>query len=278
MENRLFIKKLRYKQILKKYLNVNNLVEDFMIIDTHCHIYKSEMENAEEIIRKSAENDICLILNGTDPKSNIEVLNLSDRYDNVWAALGYLYSYADDVSDKDISVLDRQLEHDKAVAVGEIGLDYYLRKDNRQAQKELFSRMLELAQKHKLPAIVHCRKAMQDTFDIIKKYDVKGSMHCYQGSVEMAENFINSGFYIGVAGQVTHTKNKKVKKLVKEIDVSRILVETDSPYMAPEQKRGEINTSLNLKYIIRKLAEELDMDEDEIREITARNAKRLFKI
>ena len=152
-----------------------------MIIDTHCHIYDSEMEDADEIIRQAAENDIQLILNGTDPQSNIEVLELSSRHDNVHAALGYLYPFADEVSDEDITLLDKQLKNNDVVAVGEIGIDYYHTKDNKEKQKELFEKMLELSEKHRLPVIVHSRKSMQDTFDILKSHDVVGSMHCYQG-------------------------------------------------------------------------------------------------
>ncbi|WP_406535516.1 TatD family hydrolase [Methanobrevibacter sp.] len=249
-----------------------------MIIDTHCHIYNSEMENAEEIIKEAAKNDIFVILNGTDPLSNKEILELSGRYENAYAALGYFHSFADEITDEDISLLDMQLSSDKVVAVGEIGIDYYRRKDNKDKQKELFEKMLNLAQKHDLPVIVHSRKAMQDTFDILKRHDVVGSMHCYQGSAEMAQEFIKLGFYIGVGGPVTHANNKKIRKMVKEIDIRHMLVETDSPYLTPEEKRGEQNTSLNLKYIIRKIAEELDMKEDEVMEITTENAKELFGI
>ena len=239
-----------------------------MIIDTHCHIYSSEMENAEEIIKEALKNDIHIILNGTDPSSNREVLELSGKYKNAYAALGYLYSFADDVTDEDISLLNKQLNHDNVVAVGEIGLDYYHTKDNKDKQIELFEKMLNLAEKHDLPVIVHSRKSMQDTYDILKKHDVVGSMHCYQGSAEMAHEFIKLGFYIGIAGPVTHAKNKKIGKMVKNIDIDNMLVETDSPYLAPEEKRGEKNTSLNLKYIIGKIADMLDMDEDEVIEIT----------
>ena len=249
-----------------------------MIIDTHCHIYNSEMENAEEIIRQAAENDIHVILNGTDSLSNSEILELSNKYENVHAALGYFHSFADEITDEDISLLDKQLSNDKVVAVGEIGLDYYLRKDNKEKQKELFEKMLGLAQKHGLPVIVHSRKSMQDTFDILKKHDVVGSMHCYQGSAEMAHEFIKLGFYIGIGGPVTHTNNKKIRKMVKAIDINHMLVETDSPYLPPEEKRGEKNTSMNLKYIIRKIAEDLDLKEEEVMEITTENARRLFKI
>ena len=249
-----------------------------MLIDTHCHIYKSEMENAQEIIKEAAKNDISIILNGTDPQSNLEILELSDKYNNVYAALGYFHTFADKITDEDISLLDSQLENDKVIAVGEIGLDYYYTKENKDKQKELFEEMLNLARNHDLPVIVHSRSSIQDTFDILKKHDVVGSMHCYQGSAEMAQQFIKLGFYIGIGGPITHTNNKKTRRMLKKIDINHLLVETDSPYLTPEEKRGEKNTSLNLKYIISKIAEELDMPEDEIIKITTCNAKRLFYI
>ena len=250
----------------------------FMIIDTHCHIYNSEMENAKEIIKEALKNDIQVILNGTDPLSNREVLELSEKFENVNAALGYFYSFAEEVTDEDINLLDSQLKSDKVVAVGEIGLDYYHTKENSDKQKELFEKMLNLAKKYDLPAIVHSRKSMQDTFDILKKHGVVGSMHCYQGSAEMAREFIKLGFFIGIGGPITHNNNKKIRKMVKKIDINHILVETDSPYLTPQEKMGEINTPLNLKYIIGKIAEELDMDEEKVIEITTKNAKKLFKI
>lgn len=249
-----------------------------MIIDTHCHVYNSEMDNAEDIITKAAEKNIRLILNGTDPSSNKEVLDLSGKYENVHAALGYFHTFADKVTEDDISLLDKQLTDNHVVAVGEIGLDYYHTKDNKDEQKILFEKMLDLAEKHDLPVIVHSRKSLQDTFDMLKKYNVVGSMHCYQGSAEMAKEFVKLGFYMGVGGPITHKHNKKTGKMLNNISINNILVETDSPYLAPEEKKGEKNTSLNLKYIIRKIAEELSMSEDEVIEITTKNARQLFKI
>ena len=249
-----------------------------MIVDTHCHIYRSEVENADEIIKQAAENDIHIILNGTDPLSNREVLELSDRYENVHAALGYFYSFADEITDEDIALLDGQLKNDNVVAVGEIGLDYYHTKDNQDSQIDLFEKMLNLAEKHSLPAIVHSRKSMQDTFDILKKHNVVGSMHSYQGSAEMAQEFIKLGFFIGVSGSVTHTNNKKIRKMIRKVDIGNILVETDSPYLTPQEKSGEKNTPLNLKYIIGKIAEELDMSEEEVIKITSHNAMELFNL
>ena len=253
-------------------------MRNLMIIDTHCHIYNSEMENAEEIIKEAQKNNIILILNGTDLESNEEALKLSEDYENVYAALGYFYTLADEITDEDIAILDNQLKKDKVIAVGEIGLDYYKGKENKDKQIELFEKMLDLAEKHDLPVIVHSRKAMQDTYDIIKKHKVSGSMHSYQGSTEMAKEFIKLGFHIGIGGTVTHTKNKKTRKMLNEIGIEHILLETDSPYLPPEEKRGEQNTSLNLKYIIRKIAEQLDIEEEEVIEITTNNAQRLFKI
>ena len=249
-----------------------------MIIDTHCHVYNSEMENADKIIKKAKKSDIHIILNGTDPQSNEEVLDLSEKYENVYAALGYLYSFADEITNDEILLLDKQLNNDKVIAVGEIGIDYYHRKDNKDKQKELFKKMLNLSKKHNLPAIIHSRKATQDTYDILKKHNVAGCLHCYQGSSEMAREFIKLGFYIGIGGTITHNSNKKIKKVISEIDINHIVLETDSPYISPQEKIGEKNTPLNLKYIIRKLSEELNLSEDEIIEITSENAKKLFKI
>ena len=249
-----------------------------MIIDTHCHIYNSEMENAEEIIKECAKNNIYMILNGVDPESNKEILELANKYDNVYAALGYDHSVVNTITEEDISLLDEQLDNDKVIAVGEIGIDYYWVKDNKEQQKELFEKMLNLAEKHNLPVIVHAREAIQDAYDILKEHNVVGSMHCYQGSKEMAKEFIKLGFYIGIDGPITYNNNKKQKEMVKEIDINHILIETDSPYLTPEEKRGEKNTSLNLIYIIRKIAEELNKTEEEMIKITTENAKELFKL
>lgn len=249
-----------------------------MIIDTHCHIYNSEMENAEEIIREAQKNDICLILNGTDSRSNKEVLELSSKYDNVYGALGYFYTLAEDISDEEIDLLDSQLNNEKIIAVGEIGLDYYYTKENKDSQRELFEKMLDLAEKHSLPVIVHSRKASQDTYDLLKKHNAVGSLHSYQGSAEMAREFVKLGFYIGIGGTITYKNNKKIRKAANQVGINHMLLETDSPYLPPEDKRGEENTPLNLKYIIKELSEELDIGEEEIIEITTENAQRLFKI
>lgn len=140
-----------------------------MIIDTHCHIYYSEVENAEEIIKECKKNNIYLILNGIDKKSNLEILELSKKYDNVYAALGYDHSVVNEITNDDLKLLENQIQNEKVVAIGEIGLDYYLIKDNKEKQKQLFIKELDLAEKYNLPVIVHSRDAVQDVYDILKK-------------------------------------------------------------------------------------------------------------
>lgn len=249
-----------------------------MIIDTHCHMYNSEYEQAEEIIKKCKDNNIFMILNGIDKKSNEEILSLAEKYDNVYAAIGYDHSAVDKITDDDLLLLESQLQNKKVVAIGEIGLDYYWIKENKDKQKNLFESQLLLAEKYNLPVIVHSRDAVQDVYDILKKYNIKGSIHCYSGSVQMAKEFTKLGFYIGIDGPITFKNNKRQKEIVKEIDNNYLLVETDSPYLSPEPKRGEKNTPLNLVYIIDKIADELEIDKEDMSNILTENAKRLFKI
>ena len=249
-----------------------------MIIDTHCHIYYSEVENADEIIKECKKNNIIMILNGLDKKSNLEVLELSKKYDNVYAAIGYDHSVVDKINEEDLILLENQLQNEKVIAIGEIGLDYYWVKDNKEKQKQLFIKELELAEKYNLPVIIHSRNAVQDVYDILKTRNLRGSIHCYSGSTEMAQEFIKIGFYIGIDGPITFKNNKKQRQMVKDIDIKHILVETDSPYLSPEPNRGKANTSLNLVYIIKQIATECNMNYEDIRDITTNNARKLFKI
>ena len=249
-----------------------------MIIDTHCHMYKSEYEKAEEIIKKCKDNNILIILNGIDKKSNEDVLELANKYDNVYAAIGYDHSVVNKINNQDIELLENQLKNDKVIAIGEIGLDYYWVKDNKEKQKELFEKQLKLAEKYNLPVIVHSREAVQDVYDILKKYNIKGSIHCYSGSTEMAKEFIKLGFYIGIDGPITYKNNRRQREMIKEIDINHILVETDAPYLSPEPKRGEKNTPLNLIYIIEKISEELNIDKEKMIEVLEKNTKNLFNI
>ena len=249
-----------------------------MIIDTHCHIYYNECKNAEQILQKCKENNIIVILNGIDKESNKQVIELSKKYDNVYAAIGYDHSVVDKIGKEELLLLENQIKENNVVAIGEIGLDYHWIKNNKEKQKELFIAQLNLAEKYNLPVIVHSRDAVQDVYDILKKKNLKGSIHCYSGSKEMAKEFVKLGFYIGIDGPITFKNNKNQREIVKEINKDYLLVETDSPYLSPEPFRGKENTSLNLKYIIEQIAKELNLSYEETREFTTNNALRLFDL
>ena len=248
------------------------------MIDTHCHVLKEEMDNYIDIINECNSKDISMIINGYDNKSNKEVIELANKYNNVYSAIGLNYDGIDNFNDKDIEDLEELIKSNKIVAIGEIGLDYYWTKDNKDKQIYFFEKQLELAEKYNLPVIVHARESIQDTYNILKKYKVKGTMHCYSGSLEMAKEFIKLGFKIGVDGPITYKNNVKGVEVVKEIPIESILLETDSPYLAPEPNRGKQNSPLNLIYIANKVAEIKGISVDEVIEKTTENAKELFNI
>ena len=249
------------------------------MIDTHCHVYKGEMNNYEEIIKSCLEKGISLIINSVDINSSKDIINLSKKYKNVYASIGLNYDKIDDVTEEDLVFLEELIKLENIKAIGEIGLDYYWTKDNKEKQIEYFKKQLLLAKKYDLPVIVHARESIQDVYNIIKESGVnKGSMHCFSGSLEMAKEFIKLGFKIGVDGPITYKNNKKGVEIIKNINLRDILLETDSPYLPPEPKRGEQNTPLNLKYITKKIAEIKNISEVEVIEVTTNNARELFKI
>ena len=249
------------------------------IIDTHCHLYPSEIQNAEDIIKECANNNISVILNGVDIDSNNEIIELSKKYDNVYAAIGLNYDQVDTFTDDDLVLLEEQVKNNKIVALGEIGIDYYWTKENSKKQIYFFKKQLELAKTYDLPVIVHARDASQEVFDIIKDSGVrKGSMHCYSGSLELAKEYIKLGFYIGIDGPITYPNNKKGIDIITNIPVENLLLETDSPYLPPESKRGKVNTPLNIPEIASKVSEVRNIPVEEILEITYNNANKLFNL
>ena len=248
------------------------------MIDTHCHVLNEEMDNYIDIIEECKNKDISMIINGYDNKSNKEIIDLADKYDNVYAAIGLNYDQIDYFTDKDLEELEELIKSNKIIAIGEIGLDYYWTKDNKDKQIYFFEKQLELAEKYNLPVIVHSRKASEDSLNIIKKYKVKGSMHCFAGSIETAKEFIKLGFKIGVDGPITYPNNVKGIELIKELPIESLLLETDSPYLTPEPNRGKQNSPLNLIYIAEKVADIKEISTDEVIDKTTNNAKELFNI
>lgn len=249
------------------------------MIDTHCHVYEEEMSNYEEIIEECSKKDISMIINAVDIKSSETIIDLSKKYKNVYPAIGLNYDTIDSVVENDLIKLEELIKKEKISAIGEIGLDYYWTKENKDKQIKFFMAQLDLAKKYDLPVIVHARDSIQDVYDIIKENGInRGSMHCYSGSLEMAREFIKLGFKIGVDGPITYKNNKKGLEVVKNVDLKDILLETDSPYLSPEPNRGKQNSPLNLEYIVKRIAEIKEISEEEVIEKTTNNAKELFKI
>ncbi len=251
-----------------------------MIFETHAH-YDDEKfdEDREELISSLfREHNIGYIINaGCDMKSSYAGLELSRKWKNFYAAVGIHPHSADELNDENSETLRKLSADPKAVAIGEIGLDYYYDFCDREVQRDCFKRQLELAAEVELPVIIHSREAAAETFNIIKESGVRqGVIHSYSGHTEMALEYIKLGFYIGVGGMITFKNAKKSLEVVRNIPLERILVETDSPYLAPVPVRGHRNDSQNLRYIIDKISEIKQISPEKTEKTTLNNALTLF--
>ena len=246
-----------------------------MLIDTHCHLSYEDYDNLDEIIKNM---DGIMIASGCNDNTNKEVLKLISKYDNVYGTLGLHPEEVYNINEDSFKLIEENINNPKIVAIGEIGLDYYWVSDNKENQQDIFKRQLDIATKYNKPIVVHSREAIQDTYDILKQYKLKGSLHCFSSSLEMAREFIKLGYKIGVGGTVTFKNSKKLQEIVKEIDLKDILLETDSPYLSPEPFRGKRNNPSNTHYVALKIAELKDVDVKEVLDITSANAISLFDL
>lgn len=250
-----------------------------MLIDSHCHVLKSEYPNPDSVIMESIESGVDkIIINGCDLKSSIEAVLLAKKYENVYAAVGVGPENIDDFDNNAYQRISDLAASNKVVAIGEIGLDYYWTKENKELQINVFKRMLDIAKKNNLPVIVHSRKAFLDTYNILKEYNINGILHCYSGSVEMAQKFINLGFLLGIGGVVTFKNAKELISVVKEVDVRNISLETDSPYLSPEPYRGKQNEPKNVILVAQKIAQIKGMTTDEVIRITGESVSSKFDL
>lgn len=250
-----------------------------MFFDTHAHFDDEKYDGIRDnLMEEMHRNGVDYILNvGADMESSLKSIELADKYDFMYAAVGVHPHEVEHMTDKDIETLREYSKHEKVVAIGEIGLDYYYDLSARDKQRYWFERQLELAAELNLPVSIHSREAAQETFDIIKNSAVrKGSIHAYSGSVEMAKDYINMGFHIGVGGVVTFKNARKLIDVVEFLPIERILLETDSPYLSPVPVRGTVNNSQNLKYIAEKISEIKQISYQEVCKITAETAKVVF--
>ena len=245
------------------------------MIDSHAHIF-SEYYNVDEIVNFIKDNNVIRVLNCATNKKDInEVIELGKKYDNyLLPAIGF---HPEEVDDFDINYLEEKIKNNKIYAIGEIGLDYYWKKDNKEIQKKVFEDQIKLAIKYNIPVIVHSRESTQDCFDILKKYDVKAVIHCYTGSYEMAKEYIKRGYKLGIGGVLTF-KNSKLYEVIEKIDLKDILLETDSPYLSPEPNRGKQNNPSNVFYVAKKIAEIKNISVEKVIEETTNNFNMYFDI
>ena len=248
-----------------------------MYIDTHCHITRDDYDDIPFLIDKIKESGVSrIIVNGCDMKSNLEVLELVKKYDIVYGALGFHPTELDNFNDEYLLWLDEHIDDEKIVALGELGLDYHYDNTDKDKEIDVFRKQLEIAKKHNKPVIVHSRDAIKDTYDILSEYGLKGSIHCFSGSLEMAREFIKMGYLIGVGGVVTYKNAKNIINVIENIDLEYILLETDSPYMTPEPYRKYKNDSSYIPVIAKKIADLKNVSVDVVGSVTSDSARRLF--
>lgn len=251
------------------------------MIDTHCHFNdEAYFNDLDLVINKALDNDVKkLIIVGFDNQTIERAIKITNDYECCYLAIGYHPEVANDINEEDLIKLEQLIIKNKPVAIGEIGLDYYWVKDNKDKQKWLFRKQIELAKKYNLPIIIHSRDAIADTLEIVKEFDgIKGVMHAYSGSLEMAKEFIKKGFYLGIGGVITFNNAKSLKEVVMNIDLSKILLETDCPYLTPVPFRGKRNESSYIPLIAKKIAEIKEITIEEVSNITDENVKTLFNI
>jgi len=250
-----------------------------MFIDTHAHLVYDYV-NTENIIKNMRDDELEKVITiGVDYKNSILSQKLAEENENVYCAVGIHPEYASDVTDEDLDKIDELAKKNKVVAIGEIGLDYHYTQDNIDKQKEIFIKQLKIADKHGLPVCIHTRDAKEDTYEILKnnKEYLKngGVMHCYSYDNEFAKKFIELGFYISFAGNITYKKN--VSDLIKDLPLDKILVETDSPFLTPVPFRGKQNEPKMIRYTAQKIADELEMDFEDLKNILLENTYSIFR-
>lgn len=249
-----------------------------MFTDTHCHIFSEYYENIDDVLNKAKNINISRVINnGCDHKSNVEVLEQIKKYNDMYGAIGIHPEVVDTCQESDLKFIEDNLNNPKIVAIGEIGLDYHYTKENKDKQIKLFETQLALAEKYHLPVIIHSREATEDTINTLKKFKVTGVIHSFSGSLETANIYIKMGFSLGINGVITF-KNSKLKDVIEKIDLKNIILETDSPYLAPTPHRGERNEPANISLIAKFISELKNINLSQVSIITNNNIKRIFDI
>ena len=252
-----------------------------MYFDTHAH-YDSGAFNADrfEILESMNDGNVGLIVNpGCDLESSKTAVSFAEKYDFVYAAVGWHPEDIDKLNDEAFAQMCALAEHPKCVAIGEIGLDYYWDATHKDEQKELFCKQIELALRLDKPVVIHDREAHGDSMEIILRYpQLRGVFHCFSGSVEMASELLKRGWYLGFDGPITYKNARKSIEVLEMCPLDRIVIETDSPYLTPVPNRGKRNDSRQLCHVVEKIAEVKGLTAQEVEKATFDNGLRLFGI
>lgn len=252
----------------------------FILVDSHAHLDTEYFkEDQDEVIKRAKAGGVDNIITvGVDLKSSLEAVNMTYKYEGIYAAVGFHPHNAKIVNDGDMENLINKALDSKVVAWGEIGLDFFKNYSPPDVQMKLFRQQLRIALELDLPVIIHDRDAHEQVLSVIKEYKVRGVIHCFSGDLDLAKKFIEMGFYISIPATVTYKKASKIRKVVSHIPLDYILVETDSPFLPPHQKRGERNEPLFVKYVAQEISLIKGVDFELVAEVTTNNAKRLFNI
>lgn len=250
-----------------------------MIVDTHAHLNTDDYkDDLERVLINAVNHQVkVVIVIGTDEVSNKRAIELAHQHPMIFATVGVHPEYADTEKTQDLELL---ISDKKVVAIGECGIDLHWRQDNLDKQKEIFIEQIELAKKYKLPLVIHTRSSFEEAYQCLlpSKGMVSGVFHCFSSDLEDARRAVELGFYVGIDGPITFKKNDELKRIILGIDLKNILVETDSPYMAPMPYRGNRNEPAYTKYVVEKIAEIKGLSFEEVMNQTTKNAYDLFNL
>lgn len=254
-----------------------------MIFESHAHYEdKAFEEDRESLLESLRENGIDMVVNVSSSLETMEkTRQLIRRYPFMYGAVGVHPEECGSLNEEGLASVREAAGDQKVVAIGEIGLDYYWDEPEREIQKKWFEAQIELARDVRLPMIIHSRDAARDTLEIMKEHksgEIGGVIHCFSYGTEIAREYLDMGFYIGVGGVVTFNNAKKLKEVVKYTPLTHILLETDCPYLSPVPNRGKRNSSLNLVYVAEEIAKIKGLDYDEVVAVTEQNAKKMYGI
>lgn len=252
-----------------------------MYFESHVHLDdKRYNEDRDAEIKQNFKNGVTKVVNvGADMKSSDYSIKLSEKYDFIYATVGVHPHDVKNMTDNDLNMLKEMSKNQKVVGIGEIGLDYFYEYSNKKDQKKWFIEQLKLAMELDLPVVIHSRDADNECYEIIKKYcPKKAVIHCFSGSSELAKQYVDLGYYIGVGGVVTFKNARKLVEVVRNIPLESILIETDGPYLTPEPHRGERNSSSYLKYVAEKIANIKEIPVEKVQETTYLNGLSFYGI